>query len=382
MKKIIKNIFNLLRSLIYKPRGENDFFLLIPSAVDPEFTNKIVDIKNRLKYFDSKINIITVSKLKLSQYFNYDLIGLVDHNTQKGKFMSMKKIKYNEVYDLDFENNYLDGWEYHRLLTCLYREEVLEGVESGKKAIGRLKLALQSKFSKAYILGTGPSLEKAIEVDWADGIRIVSNTIVKDFELWEHIRPHFIVAGDAIYHFGFSNFAKKFRRDLKERLEESQDTFFIIPSSFYAFCLIEFVAFKDRIIPVPIGDNDNVHLGLTNRYLLPNVGNVLPLLLLPVACTFSKDVFLWGFDGRSPDAKGFWKNSDKHFYNDDVEQLKELHPAFFATLIPKGKQDQYVKNVHGDALDNALIRAEGNGFRFNMMHFSYTEILKKRSVTE
>jgi hypothetical protein len=101
-------------------------------------------------------------------------------------------------------------------------------------------------------------------------------------------------------------------------------------------------------------------------------------MLLPLACTFSKNIFLWGFDGRAPGDAMFWKNSDKHFYNDDVSQLTKLHPAFFDFHVPKGNETNYVKKVHGDALEHFLHAAERNGFSFTMLHFSHTEVLQKR----
>ena len=85
-----------------------------------------------------------------------------------------------------------------------------------------------------------------------------------------------------------------------------------------------------------------------------------------------------GFDGRSPNDKMFWKNSDKHFYQEDVEQLMALHPAFYNMYVPKNKPEVYVKKYHGKSLDNILRSAEQAGFEFEMMHFSYTETLNKR----
>jgi hypothetical protein len=240
-----------------------------------------------------------------------------------------------------------------------------------------LKKALAAKFDKAYILGTGPSLEKAIDRDWSDGVRIVSNTIVKDKELWEHLNPHFIVAGDAIYHFGASSFAETFRNDLEICLGLTE-TYFIFPAIFYVFCLKEFPDYKHRFIPIPFGTAESIHNDLTKDYYLPIHGNALPLLLLPLACTLAKTVCLWGFDGRAPGDANFWKNSSKHFYTDKVEHIMDLHPAFFEHLIPKAAPESYVKNVHGDVLDNALKDAENEGFIFRMMHPSYTETLNKR----
>jgi hypothetical protein len=90
-------------------------------------------------------------------------------------------------------------------------------------------------------------------------------------------------------------------------------------------------------------------------------------------------VKLWGFDGRAPDDKSFWANSNKQSYPELMDGLRAEHPAFFSTLVPAGRETEYVKNVHGDALERRLQRAEANGFQFVMMHFSWTETLNRRA---
>ena len=114
---------------------------------------------------------------------------------------------------------------------------------------------------------------------------------------------------------------------------------------------------------------------------MPSLGNVLNILLLPLACTVSTSVRLWGFDGRAPDDKLFWSNSSKHSYPELMPELVEEHPAFFAAFVPKNRESDYVKSVHGDELDKCLVAAERDGYQFVMMHFSWTETLNKRAVS-
>ncbi|TCC94210.1 hypothetical protein EZ428_05380 [Pedobacter frigiditerrae] len=373
MKKKLKPLVNAIRNLIFKKHNYLQIYL--PSQPSTSFNDKLKEVLRRLKYFGLDNDITYTHKILPKQYLDYSLIGFVDATDFSEKSFSLKK---GEVFNFDFENYVVEGWEYHKLLSILHKEEVSKGVREGKKKLEELTESLKNSYQKAYILGTGPSLEKANEENWNDGIRIVSNTIVKDTELWDYINPHFIVAGDGIYHYGIAQFAQKFRKDLRNCLART-NTYFVMPAIFYPFCLKEFSEFKDRLIPIPFGNKTIFTTDLTKEYRLPLVGNVLPLLLLPLACTLSKNVNLWGFDGRSPDDKLFWKNSSRHFYTDDVDELKNLHNGFFNTLVPKDSPESYVKNVHGDSLDHALTIAENRGYKFTMMHFSYTETLSKRS---
>lgn len=372
-KKISRKVVDALRLVVFgKNKKHNEVFII--SSGEDESIAKRDEIIKRLRYFDNNLNIKILEKVPVKNYFDYSLLGLVDSKKFNHK---LSRLKINQIFDFDYQTNHIDGWYYHYLLAKVYEKECNEAIQYGKEKLTELKLKHSEKYSKAYILGTGPSLEKADQVDWSDGIRIVSNTIVKDPELFKYINPHYIVAGDAIYHFGMSKFAESFRADLKHCLSLT-DTHFVFPAYFYPFCLKEFPEFKDRLIPIPQGKSELVHFDLTQRYLLPSLGNVLPLLLLPLACTLSKDIHLWGFDGRSPNDKLFWKNSSRHFYVDLVQGITDLHPAFFEKLVPKEAPESYVKTVHGDVLEYALSQAEALGFVFTMMHFSYTETLSKR----
>jgi hypothetical protein len=203
---------------------------------------------------------------------------------------------------------------------------------------------------------------------------------VRDKALWHHLNPDFIVAGDAAYHFGHTAFARTFRHDLAMRLNETR-TYFVYPSRFDSVVRQEFSSFAERLIPIPNSHRMHIHADLTREFTLPNVGNVLALLLLPLACTLSKHICLWGFDGRAPGDKLFWGNSNKHSYPELLPELQKAHPRFFDHYVPKEDPYRYVRHVHGDNLDKIMKVAEAEGWRFDMMHHSWTPTLKKRQST-
>lgn len=280
------------------------------------------------------------------------------------------------VFDVDFCNNPHDGWAWCEFARFGRKPSPVE-----RSARRRLEVAVSglraAGLTKSYLFGTGASLERAISRDWSDGYRIVCNTIARDRDLWHHIDPHFVVAGDAIYHFGFTEFARRFRADLAERLRESA-TCFVYPDLFTAIVEREFAEFSERLIPVPTGRHEAIHVDLAATFALPALGNVLNILLLPLGCTLSRNVFLWGFDGRAPDDNLFWSNSSRHSYPELIDTLQKAHPAFFAHYVPADKPGSYVATFHGDRLDLALNVAERQGWHFVMMHRSWTPTLQKR----
>ena len=190
-----------------------------------------------------------------------------------------------------------------------------------------------------------------------------------------------MVAADAIYHFGHTAFAKAFRKDLSARLESTQ-TFFVYPAIFDEIVQREFRDFEDRLIPIPTGGHQQVEVDLCQCFHLPNLGNVLALMLLPLGCTLSKTVCLWGFDGRAPQDSLFWANSSKHGYAELIPSLQQAHPCFFKTHVPSSDPGRYVKMFHGEVLEKRLTAAETAGFHFHVLHPSWTPTLQKRFVPQ
>ena len=137
---------------------------------------------------------------------------------------------------------------------------------------------------------------------------------------------------------------------------------------------------EEKLVPIPFNYKKEANLNIVDSFFLPAVGNILNCILIPLGCTLSKNVYLFGFDGRAPTDKLFWANSSDHSYPEYIDELKISHPAFFSYFVPNDKQDQYVKQVHGDILEKNLQLAEKMGWEFKMMHKTWTPTLQKRII--
>ncbi len=281
-------------------------------------------------------------------------------------------------YDIDHRRCPVDAWNWARLAGC-YSKDSLDKEQTRLRFKSYVDMLRSQGLTKSYLFATGPSLAKAIDKDWSDGYRVVCNTIVRDRELWNHINPHFIVAGDGIYHFGHTALPTAFRRDLKKRLAET-NTFFLYPDLFHPIVSRELKEFSHRLVPVPSGGDEAVNKDLSIDFALPGLQNAIGLLLLPLGCTLSKDVYLWGFDGRAPDDKLFWSNSNKHSYTELIPELQKHHSGFFNHFVPTGDTRKYTTLAFGDTLENSISQAERQGCRFTMMHHSWTPVLAKRCL--
>lgn len=282
-----------------------------------------------------------------------------------------------EGFHLDPLENPADGADWALFAGACARH--VPDLVGARQRFGAFLAAIRKRgCSRTYVFGTGPSLSKVRERDWQDGYRIVCNTIVRDADTWNYLQPDLMVAGDAIYHFGYTEFAKAFRRDLLARMLE-RPVPFIYPALFDVLVQREFGAVAKWLIPVPIAPAQRtIRTSMENEFSLPDLGNVLNLLLLPVATTLTKEVGMWGFDGRAPKDQGFWSNSGLHSYPELMHTLHEAHPAFFRQHVPDGRESRYVEAVFGDPLERNLAWLERRGWTFRMLHPSFTPVLAKR----
>lgn len=371
----LNNLRNFIRVFV-NPKLKNNRVVLLVFPNDNY--KKVLEVNFRSRFFisdgvfENKIVFEGNSMKKMEPGFycclghkNYDyLIDLLD-------------LSNSSLANIDYTENHLDGWEWHNIANQIWlksgglygngKDDFLDSVAEIKK----------QNYKKSYIFGTGPSLSKVVDKKWNDGYRVVCNTIVRDKKAWNYIKPHIVVAADTIYHFGHTRFAKRFREDLRDRLLET-NTIFVYPSLFQWIVEREFSEFKSRLFPMSIGSIKKINVDFSKNYELPNLGNILPLMLLPIASFLSKNVYLWGFDGKAPKDKLFWKNSTNHTYEELMITLQKAHPAFFEYYVPKDDSSKYIKAVQGDELDMLMTKAEDEGWRYVMMHHSWTPTLEKR----
>ena len=257
---------------------------------------------------------------------------------------------------------------------------------------GNMLSDIQARFStivpqltanNAYVFGTGPSLEKAMDMDFSNGVSIISNTIVKNKALVDHIRPSVIAAGDPALHYGVSKYACAFRENLLRVMDE-HDCILVMPMGYYPLFIKRYPHLESRTYGLPIipAKKENISLNLIERYEAACYANVLTMLLLPLAATFSKNVHIIGCDGRPPETISENIESPSPFWNHhkDSEQealydtLKICHPSFFSMNY----QDWY--EDHCRAIRTICEHGEKQGISFISSTPSFVPALAERQV--
>lgn len=369
--------FNDFADWVRQPVRRREVLLVAGDAA----ITKVAEVETRLLFllqnFDDSIPIRRVQAPSPLSYLRSHGIAAADP-TVLHQF-ALHRLRW--VTDLDYETNPLDGWELMELGSAMGDRRAQRRILSTARRtfVDHVRQLTAGKSRPAYLFGTGPSLQQARDRSFSDGITVVCNTIVRDADLWHHLRPAFLTAGDAIYHFGHNRHSRAFRKDALMRLQESRgETLFVYPAQFDVVVRPEFRDVHSQLIPIPYGEHTDATVDLTDRFRLPLLENVLANQLLPIGCTLSSDVRLWGFDGRAPDDTGFWANSSRQAYPELMHSIRDAHPAFFASKVPEGNETQYVKQAHGEVLEQRLSEAESRGIKFQMLHHSWTPTLQKR----
>jgi hypothetical protein len=234
------------------------------------------------------------------------------------------------------------------------------------------------RYSKAYVFGTGPSLDQAMDKDFSDGYRIVCNTIVENDALMRHLDPHIIVAGDAVYHYALNVHASAFRRDLSRALQQNETMLFITRDLYEPLIARHYPDVAQRAVTAESGVA-GIHLDARSRLVYHQwpMGNILNALMLPLASTLSDDVYFLGFDGRAPDDTYFWKTAAQSSYEALKPPMREAHPAFFTTP----DYEAYAQG-HSDNADAIMKAGEAMGKRYTCLNKTYIPAFQKRAAQD
>lgn len=373
LRRVLNDAFDYLRAPMRKPS-----ILLVTGNATPEKIREVEDrVRFVLAHIDADLQFSHTAAIRPTGFLRNTAVVAV----QGSQVPALARKHLRWVADLDYETNPADGWALMDLAVAIRGPKPAQTAAAHRTLVAHVEKLQSSGPRPVYLFGTGPSLQLAKDCSFADGITVVCNTIVRDADLWQHLSPAFLVAGDAIYHFGQNPHSCAFRVDALRRLRESDgQTLFIYPAQFDVIVRSEFSDVAELLVPIPYGPHTDPTVDLKDRFVLPILENVLANLLLPVGCTIGRNIGLWGFDGRAPTDVGFWANSDRHAYPELMPSIRAAHPAFFADKVPAGNEVKYVNKVHGDLLDERLSDAEARGFRFRMLHPSWTPTLQKRYV--
>jgi hypothetical protein len=283
-----------------------------------------------------------------------------------------------------------------------------------KKSIDNFSRLLSevSQFKKGYVFGSGPSLEKyGFNFDYSDGFRIVCNSIVKNEDLFEYIKPHVLAFGDAQHHASPCIYASTFRQNVLTA--QDKFNFYIFTKDyFYPLLVIHYPEIRHRIIGIEApgvwdlsiseilrmvllkphkipwfdkipGHDEEFNFPTPQKFFLRSAGSILPSYMIPLASTVCTNVFILGADGRDPNGRKpddtyIWSYSSSCQYDDVIMQTAfETHPSYFRDRPFTEVMDRYA-----EIYELLLKFGENSGKKYFALTPSFIPALSARQFSD
>jgi hypothetical protein len=341
------------------------------AARDLDATDATTYLKNQGLYYHNNTNIKRVGSQQLRENFKEaSLIAIHKKNErysiQLWPYLDKCKVIDPLYYSLE-EGNF---WKFG-LYDLLNDEEKLlyKNISASNYKSFRNK---HLNKTKANIFVTGPSYNSYKDFEYGeDSIKIVCNTIVKDNEFLEFINgPDIITFADPVFHFSSCLYAHEFR-ELVLAAVAKYDSYIAVPASTVPLMLGNYPQLKDRIIGLSRSES-LVFPSEKNLSVKPS-GSIITFMMLPLASSLAKTVYILGADGRAPQENYFWKHNEKVQLKELMESVFLTHPSFFRD---RDYLDHY--KAHCDYVEETLIKGEKEGIKYFSLSQSYVPALKDR----
>lgn len=223
--------------------------------------------------------------------------------------------------------------------------------------------------------GNGPSLEKIVtnKIDIGDGVAAVCNSTIADHAALSHLKPEMLFCGDPVQHCGVSKYAGEFRTALAASLSDPSRVLFTQLGYVPYFRSITGPECHDRIIGIGNDRRSAFNLDLSAEFITAATANIFTMLVLPVACTVSKDINVFGCDGMSFSASTKpWSHSNEDDYMGRMAVTHRVHPGFWR----RNYEEEYWSYCRD--LGELLNTAEKTGHKVCVRTPSYVPALAKR----
>jgi len=228
---------------------------------------------------------------------------------------------------------------------------------------------------KISAFGNGPSLGESIEseVDIASSVVAVCNSTIGDTRALEYLKPELLFCGDPVQHCGVSLYAGQFRRDLKSALEDPNRVLFTQLGYVPYFREVTPPSCHDRIVGIGNDRRPEFNLDLRTEYLSAATANIFTMLVLPVSCTISNDVDIYGCDGMSfAEATKPWSHAGEDDYMSKMAVTHRVHSGFWQ----RNYEEEYWSYCRD--MSDFLTQAEARGVSVSTRTPSFVPALAQR----
>lgn len=243
--------------------------------------------------------------------------------------------------------------------------------ESKDKFQKMSKLFKDKKSSTCFV--TGPSFSKYSEFSFSnENLKIICNSTIINKDFLKYINgPDILVFSDPVFHFSSCEYSCKYRDLIEETLKDYPETYIIIPDVTVPLMNLHFPHLEEKIIGVSFGDE--INWPNFENLTAMRTGNILTLLMLPLAASLTDKIYIIGADGRNKEEKYFWKHNKSAQLNDEMESAYMTHPSFFRDRSYSGYYE-----VHCQIMQDMVSKIEDDNKVLFSLTRSYIDPLVQR----
>ncbi|MDA8019802.1 MAG: hypothetical protein MPN21_20365, partial [Thermoanaerobaculia bacterium] len=258
-----------LESLVFVSEAPLRYELEVPDSFDPRIGDRFARIAQRLEFLSPDDPDAIDRAMDRADLF---LLWRLEESCSDLWQERLARRRGTQCFRVDKHQVRLEGSFY--IEAGFRNEKDSEQIDERNRAAFQSMRERLGPFERAYVFGTGPSADLYPRFDFDDGLAVVCNTIVKDRDLMDHVRPKILCFADPIFHFGCSRYAARFRDEV-EQAAERHDFTICIPRKYFALFVDLLPDLESRTIGIPVDPHRSFNLDLSETFELKSIDNVL-----------------------------------------------------------------------------------------------------------
>ena len=283
-------------------------------------------------------------------------------------------IKYiDKIYVVDpYFYSYIETLNYHKIYYSSFSvSEKAAYREKSKKIFSELKRNAK-KGVKARVFCSGPSIDEIHDNVYDDSINIICNSMVKDKEWLERVKPYILTFMDLNYFLSPTKYCEQFLQDVLEG-QRLYDYYIVVCEHEVPLLLSHCPELSGKVIGIA-PDSDEYMWPDEQKLKVRGSENIFTGMMIPLASALCDEIEIAGCTGRNPDENFYWKHSGRTQYLDLMQTIFDMYPSVF--------RDQNYANYyegHCQRVEDLLEFGEKKGKKYKNITTSYIPALAKRN---
>ena len=267
----------------------------------------------------------------------------------------------------------IDVYNYGLIYYSSFAEKEKEIIHNHSINVFKQLKKKSEKCEKANIICSGPSIEELDFKQCCNDFNIICNSMIKDRQMLEELKPDLIVFSDTALFFSPNEYCRRFYNDLIYACRHYN--IYIVTLSYRVPLLKKhFPELSEYLIGVRGAEKGEYKYFDENALYIKGSDNVCTAFMLPIASALFDVIQISGCTGRAPNDVYFWKYKGNFQYEDLMPSVFESYPSFKRDI----NHDDYY-DVHCACMKDIIEYGEKLGKEYINLTTSFIPALKERT---